>query len=138
MITVKKIKPMFNGLVTTMNKYDDKQYIKGTTLLDASKSGTIKEFQTVVAVGPMVKGIEVGDTVFINPKRYEVREHREGTLKDGIIKDNPVKGYKFDIIDIEGVPHLYLFDNDIKYVAEIEEFDENPTIVVDTPKLELN
>lgn len=128
---------MFNGVVTTMNKYGE-EYLKGTSMLDPTKTGTVKEYQTVVAVGPIVKGIEVGDVVYINPKRYAVMQHKEGTMQDNVIKDNPVVGYKFDIVEIDGVPHLYLADNDIKFVAEIEEFDENPSIVVpDAPKIDL-
>ena len=136
--TIKKIKPMFNGIVTTMNKYG-KEFLKGTTMIDPTKSDTVKEYQTVVAVGPIVRDIEVGDVVYINPKRYAVKQHKEGTMADGVVKDNPVIGYNFDIVEIDGVPHLYLQDNDIKFVAEIEEFEENPTLVMpDKPKIELN
>ncbi len=133
--TIKKVKPMFNGLITTMNRYGSDQKVKGTTLIDSSKANSVKEYQTVVAVGPMVRGIEVGDIVFINPKRYAVMQHKEGSLQDGVIKDNPVIGYNFDIVEIDGVEHLYLQDADIKFVAEIEEFDENPTIYTEQPKI---
>lgn len=133
--TIKKVKPMFNGLITTMNKYDNDTRVKGTDLIDSSKANTVKEYQTVVAVGPMVRGIEVGDTVFINPKRYAVMKHKPGSLQDGVIKDNPVIGYNFDIVEIDGVEHLYLQDSDIKFVAEVEEFDENPTIYSEQPKI---
>ena len=91
MITIiKKVKPMFNSLVTTLDRYPVNMTLKGTNLLDPSKSGAVKEYQRVVAVGPQVRGIEVGDIVFINPKRYAVMKHEEGELKDGVIKDNPV------------------------------------------------
>lgn len=131
MVTIiKKIKPMFNGLITTMNKYSATETVRGSDIIDATKANAVKEYQTVVAVGPQVKGIEVGDIVYINPKRYMVMEHKPGSLKDNVIQDNMIKGYKFDIVEISGVDHLYLFDNDIKYVAEIEEFNENPSIVV--------
>lgn len=129
--TIKKIKPTFNGVVTTLNKYPVDLRTKGG-LIDSTKSGSVKEYQTVVAVGPIVKGIEVGDVVYINPKRYAVVEHKEGSLVDGVIKDNPVIGYKFEIVEIDGVEHLYIQDSDIKYVAEIEEFDEDPLIVTET------
>ena len=131
--TIKKIKPLFNGLITTMDKYP--KIVTTGTVIDPTKSGAVKEYQKVVAVGPMVRGIEVGDTVFINPSRYAVMKHKKGTLEDGVIKDNPVVGYNFDIVNIDGVDHLFLQDNDIKYVAEVEEFDENPTIVTDSNKL---
>lgn len=136
MVTIiKKIKPMFNGLITTMNRYEQDVKVKGTDLIDSSKSNAVKEYQTVVAVGPMVRGIEVGDTVFINPNRYAVMKHKAGSLQDGVIKDNPVIGYNFDIVEIEGVNHLYLQDSDIKFVAEIEEFNENPLIYTEKPEI---
>ena len=136
MVTIiKKIKPMFNGLITTMNRYEQDVKVKGTDLIDSSKSNAVKEYQTVVAVGPMVRGIEVGDTVFINPNRYAVMKHKAGSLQDGVIKDNPVIGYNFDIVEIDGVNHLYLQDSDIKFVAEIEEFNENPLIYTEKPEI---
>ena len=136
MITIiKKIKPMFNGLITTMNRYEQDVKVKGTDLIDSSKSNAVKEYQTVVAVGPMVRGIEVGDTVFLNPNRYAAMKHKAGSLQDGVIKDNPVIGYNFDIVEIEGVNHLYLQDSDIKFVAEIEEFNENPPIYTEKPEI---
>ena len=48
---------MFNGIITTMNRYGDDVKLQGTTLIDSSKSNTVKEYQTVLAVGPMVRGI---------------------------------------------------------------------------------
>ena len=136
MVTIiKKIKPMFNGLITTMNRYEQDVKVKGTDLIDSSKSNAVKEYQTVVAVGPMVRGIEAGDIVFINPNRYAVMKHKAGSLQDGVIKDNPVIGYNFDIVEIEGVNHLYLQDSDIKFVAEIEEFNENPLIYTEKPEI---
>lgn len=136
MVTIiKKVKPMFNGLITTMNRYEQDVKVKGTDLIDSSKSNAVKEYQTVVAVGPMVRGIEVGDTVFINPNRYAVMKHKAGSLQDGVIKDNPVVGYNFDIVEIEGVNHLYLQDSDIKFVAEVEEFNEDPLIYTKKPEI---
>ena len=41
----------------------------------------------------------------------------------------------FDIVEIEGVNHLYLQDSDIKFVAEIEEFNENPLIYTEKPEI---
>lgn len=129
---------MFNGLITTMNRYDSNIKAKGSKLIDGSKMNAVKEYQTVVAVGPMVRGIEVGDVVFINPKRYAVMKHKPGTLQDGVVKDNPVIGYNFDTVEIDGVEHLYLQDCDVKFVAEVEEFEENPTLITEANKIILN
>lgn len=128
--TIKKVKPMFDGLVTTMNRYDSNTKVRGTDIIDSSKAGSVKEYQTVIAVGPMVRGIEVGDTVFINPKRYAVMKHEAGSLKDGVIGDNPVIGYNFDIVEIDGRDYLYLQSADIKFVAEVEEFDTEPPVYI--------
>lgn len=134
--TIKKIKPLFNMIVTTCNKYDSNKKLAGTSLLDVSKANTVKGYQTVVAIGPSVRGIEVGDTVYINPTRYAVKKHQEGSLKDGVITDNPTIGYNFNLVDIDGETHILLYDNDIMYVAEVEEFDEQPAIIVEeTPTL---
>ena len=131
MFIIKKIKPMFNSLLVTCNKYPKDVTLQGTSLVDTTKADTVKEYQTVVAVGPSVRGIEPGDVVFINPKRYAVKKHREGSLKDGVITDNPIIGYNFNIIEVDGVQHLYIQDNDIDYVAEGEEFEENPTLITE-------
>lgn len=131
MFIIKKVKPLFNNLVVTCNKYPKDTKLVGTTLVDTTKADTIKEYQTVVSVGPMVRGVEVGDVVFINPKRYAVKKHREGSLKDGVITDNPVIGYNFNIVEIDGIPHMYIQDGDIDFVAEGEEFNENPTLITE-------
>ena len=126
---------MFDGIVTTINKYRTDVKLPGSSMIDTTKAGTVKEYQTVVAIGPMVRGIEVGDTVFINPKRYAQMKHQEGSLKDGVISDNPVIRYNFDIIPIDGEDHLLLQMADIKFVAEIEEFEEDPVIILPETKI---
>lgn len=140
MIIIKKIKPMFTGIVTTcdmMTEEDTK--VKGTSLdlVDTSKMKMqIKELQTVVAVGDHAAGIKIGDVVCINPKRFEKMLHTKGSLKDGVVKDNPIVTYEFDFIELDGEPHLMLDTRDIKYIVEeYEEFDENPTIVTPEKKI---
>lgn len=128
MFKIKSIKPNFNGVLVTCNKYPVDYSVGG--IIDSSKANAVKEYQTVVAVGPMVKGIEVGDTVFINPKRYAVKKHQEGSLKDGVITDNPVIGYNFTVIEIDNKPHLYIQDNDIDYVAIGEEVEDESSLVM--------
>lgn len=128
---IKKIKPLFNMIITTCDKYNSDVRLAGTNLIDSSKSNAVKEYQKVLAVGPTVRGIQEGDTVFINPNRYKVVQHKEGSLEDGVIKDNPVIGYRFETVNIDGQECLVLFDNDIKFVAEIEEFEEQPILITE-------
>ena len=131
---LKKIKPLFNGIITTMNVYEEDQYVG--SMIDTSRTrGTMKEYQTVLAVGDAVKSVKEGDIVCINPKRYAVMKHQEGSLRDGVITDNPVIGYKFNTIQIDGKDCLRIFDSDIDFI--IQDMSEGPTpaIIVEEKKL---
>lgn len=121
MINIKKVRPMFTKILTTMEKYDEDQM--NGALIDTSKqAGSVKEYQRIVAVGSNSAGLKEGDVVMINPMRYAVMKHKKGTLKDGVIDDNPIIGYNLPVIDVNGVPHLLLETSDIDFV--IEEYDE--------------
>lgn len=126
-LNIKKVRPMFNQVITTMDKYSDDE-MKTGSIIDVSKvNNPIKEYQKVVAVGPMVKNIEVGDIVMINPKRYGKVRHKEGSLKDGIITDNPVVSYNFNVIELNHTPFLLLLDQDIDFIIEeYEEVEDSP------------
>ena len=132
MIKIKKIKPMFTSILTTMDTYEDD--VTCNSIIVKTK-GTIKEYQKVVAVGDTVRSVKVGDLVCINPKRYAVVKHQEGSLQDGVISDNPVVRYNFDIIEMNDTPYLLLQDSDISYI--IEEFEEikNEKLIVPDTKL---
>lgn len=117
-INIKKIRPMFNQVITTMDKYSDEELNDGK-IIDVHKvNNPIKEYQKVIAKGPMVKNIEVGDLVMVNPKRYGKMLHKEGSLKDGVITDNPVVSYNFNVIELDHVRYLLLTDQDIDFVIE--------------------
>ena len=121
MIKIKKIKPMFTALVTTMNKYKEDTIVGG--LINPSKrKGSLMEYQTVLFVGSSVKDIKVGDLVCINPSRFAIKKHKEGSLKDGVITDNPVITYNFDVVEMDGQQCLLLQDRDIDFI--IEEYEE--------------
>ncbi len=120
-VNIKSVKPMFTNIVTTTDKYPEDLKLEGSDLIDSEKAGNMKEYQTVTAVGPHVRDIKVGDTVFINPKRYAIMKHKANTLRENIVEDNPVLGYNFDIILIDKVRHLLLLGSDVKFIAEVEE-----------------
>ena len=124
MLNIKKIKPMANFLVTTKEEYNDEDIKKGEVIVKVK--GTLKEYQKVVAIGPMVRGIQVGEIVCINPKRYAKYKHNPGSLKDGVITDNPVVAYNFNVIELDHVPHLLLTDQDIDFVIEEWEDEKLP------------
>lgn len=151
MIIIKKVKPMFTGVITTMNILEEKDmYIKGTNLIDSTKmKKSVSEYQTVLFVGPHVNGIQVGDLVCVNPVRFgkPVQKKMPGSVKQDMEEYTTEVQYKFDIIEIDGKPCLKLQDRDIDYVVEeyeeTEDFNSNPTIVTEEdlkgkPKLDLN
>ena len=120
-----KVKPMFNNIITTMDSYEEDQRVGG--VIDTKRTkGTVKEYQTVVAVGGTVRDIKVGDIVAINPKRYAVMKHSDKSLKNGVIGDNMTLGYKFNTIILDGVEHLMLCDQDIDFMVEEYEDVEEP------------
>ena len=121
MLKIKSIKPLFDSLVTTMNKYEDDGFKNGVIVKQA---GSLKEYQTVIAVGPAVRNIEVGDKVMINPSRYAKMKHNEGSLKNGIVADNPIIGYEFRTVTINDEECLYLQSQDIMYSFEGEEVED--------------
>lgn len=120
-----KIRPMFNRIVTTMDTYEHDQYING--LLDTSKAkGSLKEYQTVLAVGTTVRDIKEGDVVCIDPTRYMITKHRDKSLQGNIIGDEIAVGYKFNTIKLKDKDCLMLFDQDISFIVEDSEDVEDP------------
>lgn len=126
MMKIKSIRPLFTSLITTMNKYEKDVTVGG--LIDTTKQqGGLKEYQTVVAVGSSVRDIKVGDVVSINPTRFGIKKHREGSLKDGIVTDNPIITYKFDVVEMDDKQYLLLQDRDINFVIDDWEETEEHT-----------
>lgn len=124
MLKIKKIKPMFTSLITTMDKYEQDKITSGGLIDSTKQQGTLKEYQTVLAVGDAVRNIKVGDVVCINPTRFAVKKHKEGSMRDGVITDNPVVTYNFDIVEMNDKQCLLLQDRDIEYI--IEDYEEVP------------
>ena len=130
MLKVKKIKPLFTAIITTMEKYEE-DVRTASGLIDTTKQqGGLKEYQTVLAIGESVRAIKVGDLVCVNPTRFAVKKHQAGSLKDGIVTDNPVVTYNFDVVEMDGKQCLLLQDRDIDFV--IEEYEEIPDPIPST------
>lgn len=123
---------MFNRVLTTCDLYTEDLMTDG--IIDSTKvEGAIKEYQTVIACGPTVKSVKPGDVVVINPTRYQVMKHKEGTLNDGVIQDNAVLSYNFPIMVVNDAPCLYIYDSDIEFaIKEFEMVNEAAEIVEET------
>lgn len=130
-----RVRPMFNRIITSMELYEEDQISNG--IIDTRKAkGSLKEYQTVVAVGTTVKDIKVGDLVAINPSRYVQMKHEPGSMKNGIISDNMITGYKFNTITLNGVEHLMLYDSDIDFIVEeCKDVEKSVVIQQDLPDI---
>lgn len=122
MLKINSIKPLFNKIVTTCDVYENDKTSGGIIV---KTDGTIKEYQKVEAVGSTVRDIKVGDLVLINPKRYIVPQHKEKreSLK-GVIGDELTMGVNFPMVEYGGKKHLLIYDQDIDYIIDGEEVEE--------------
>lgn len=134
MIKVKKIKPMFTALITTMDLYKEDGKTKGGLIDTAKQKGTVKEYQKVVAVGGSVREIKEGDLVCIDPTRFAVRKNPDNSIKNDIEGGNPILEYRFDIVEMDGEKYLLLQDRDIQFIiSDYEEVEEPKTSNVIQP-----
>ena len=125
MLHIKKIKPLFTNILITGNEYEKDEKQKG---LIFAKKGDLKLYQTVLAIGSMIRDIKVGDKVMINPDGYKVTKYDPNSVKEDMGM-NKIIGYNMPWVivdDEEGNPQkcLLVKDRDIEYVFEGEEEDE--------------
>lgn len=138
MLHIKSIKPLSTSIITTGNRYEED--IKENGII-VSKKGDLKLYQTVKAVGPMVRGVEVGDQVMINPAAYVRRKYSKDSIQNDM-DNNPIMSVEFEWVSIDdedGNPKdcLLLNDRDIRFVFEGEETNES-IIIPNKPKLIVN
>ena len=124
MLKIKKCTPLLNHVVLTANVYEDADVTGGIVDDEQKTAGHVKEYQTVVAVGPSVRDVKVGDLVVINPKAYARPVHK--TKNDSVMglmgEDEVEMRVEFPMIDINGEPHLFLYDRDIDLIIDEHEF----------------
>lgn len=120
-MVIKKIKPLYTRIVTTMDMYVEDQTTPGG-LLDVSKlKKGIKEYQKVISVGTSVRNIKEGDLICINPDRYAVRKFSENSLKNDIM-ENQVTRYNFNVVKLDDKDYLLLDEADVEFI--VEDYDE--------------
>ena len=127
MFKIKKVKPLFTGVVTTAQKYIGEITTSGGVILDTTRmAGSLNPYQRVVSVGSTVHGVKEGDIVKLNFKRYAKSKHLPGAIDEAENKqfDNLSITYEIPMIVIDDVEYLYLQNNDIEYIVEDYEVDE--------------
>lgn len=135
MLHVTKIKPLFDHLLITADRFEKDMVHSGVIL---AKKGDLKLWQTVVAVGSVVRDIKVGDKVMINPNDFAVKKYNKNSVQNDL-DNNPVITYNFPfetVDDENGNPkdYLYISDRNVKYVFEGIEKDDS-LILPGKPKL---
>lgn len=131
MLRIKEIKPLFTNILVTGNKYEEDEKQNGLII---AKKGDLKLYQTVMAVGSMVRDVKVGDQVMINPKNYAVKKYDPNSVKEDMGMNSTI-GYNMPwvtIDDEDGNPEecLLLIDRDIEFVFEGEEVPEEKTTLI--------
>ena len=131
MLHIKAIKPVFTNILVTGNKYEEDEKQNGLII---AKKGDLKLYQTVMAVGSMVRDVKVGDQVMINPKNYAVKKYDPNSVKEDMGMNSTI-GYNMPWVTIDddkGNPEecLLLVDRDIEFVFEGEEVLEEKTTLI--------
>lgn len=116
-MVIKKIKPMFTRIVTTMDMYLEDTATPGG-IIDVTKlKQGIKEYQKVIAVGTSVRTVKEGDLVCINPDRYAVRKFSNDSVRNDLL-ENTVTRYNFNVVKLEDKDYLLLDEADVEFVVE--------------------
>ena len=125
MLKIKKIHPMFTGVLTTSTRYKGEQFMeKNGLILDTRKlDGMANPMQRVVAVGDSVRELKEGDIVCINFSRYVVPDHRPGKIENNIEHDNLGYKYVMPVVEMGGQEYYLLQANDISYYMRPSEGD---------------
>lgn len=131
MLQIEEITPMYTGIVTTGDKYEEDMY-NDAGIIEASK-GDLKLYQTVIAVGPMVNGIKVGDKIMFNPENYAKMKYDPNSIKNDMDMNKVIK-WVFNWVTImkEGKPTecLLLNDRDVLFVFKGKEVQGKKPVIV--------
>ena len=126
--TIRKVRPLFTGVITTAKRYVGMQSAKkGSLILDTRKmDGSMNPYQTVYSVGGTVRDIKEGDVVKINFARYAKAKHTPGAIDEAenVQSDNLGWTYEIPVIIINDIEYLFIQDRDIEYVVEDYDVDE--------------
>lgn len=139
MLKIKKIKPVATRMLVTGEVYSEDMYNEHGII--ESKKGDMKEYQTVLEVGPMVREIKVGDTVMLNMMHFAVMQYDSNSIKKDMGMQK-IKGYQFPKIELtkdDGSKQecLYIDQQDIVFSFEGEEVQGTKNPIITPKKAEL-
>lgn len=120
-INIKAIKPQFTTVITTLDSYEEDLIVDGMV---KAPQGTVKLYQTVVAVGDAVRGVKVGDLVLVNFNRYIVQKYKENSIKNEMSNMESELVLNIPRIVLDNKVYAKLQDNDIEgVITEFEEYE---------------
>ena len=130
-MNIKKIKPLFTAVVVTADIYP-RDYKEHNII--SPKANKLKEYQKVVAVGDLVRGIKEGDLVCIDLSLYAQWKYKKNSVKSDMEElHNEIVGYNVPQIKIDDQDCMYLDIRDIKYIVQEYDDKENEEQVIITP-----
>ena len=142
MLKITKINPVATRMLVTGEVYSEDMYNEHGIIED--KKGDMKEYQTVLAVGPMVRDIKVGDKVMLNMMHFAIMQYDSNSIKKDMGMQK-IKGYQFPKIELTNTDDskqecLYIDQQDIVFSFEGEEVQgkKNPIITPEKKGIIIN
>lgn len=142
MLKITKINPVATRMLVTGEVYSEDMYNEHGII--ENKKGDMKEYQTVIAVGPMVRDIKIGDKVMLNMMHFAVMQYDPNSIKKDMGMQK-IKGYQFPKIELTKEDDskqecLYIDQQDIVFSFEGEEIQgkKNPIITPEKKGIILN
>lgn len=142
MLKITKINPVATRMLVTGEVYSEDMYNEHGII--ESKKGDMKEYQTVIQVGPMVRDIKIGDKVMLNMMHFAIMQYDPNSIKKDMGMQK-IKGYQFPKIELtkeDGSKQecLYIDQQDIVFSFEGEEVQgkKNPIITPQAKEFKLN
>ena len=121
-LKIKKLKPMFTTVLTTLNVYEEDLVVDGIVKFP---KGSLRLYQTVLGVGSSVSGVKEGDVVLLNYFNYALPMYKEGSVKNNVTEMEQHIEFKIPKLLIDDKLVGKFTDRDIEGV--VEEYEEVET-----------
>jgi hypothetical protein len=142
MLKITKINPVATRILVTGDEYSEDMYNDHGII--ENKKGDMKEYQTVLEVGPMVRELKPGDRVMLNMMHFAVMQYDPNSVKNDMGMQK-IKGYQFPKVELTNADGskqecLYIDQQDIIFSFEGEEVQgkKNPIIMPSDKKIITN
>lgn len=134
MLRINKLHPVATRMLVTGEVYSEDMYNNG---IIENKKGDMKEYQTVLEVGPMVRDLKPGDKVMLNMLHFAIMQYDPNSIKKDMGMQK-IKGYQFPKVEIASEDGsikdcLYIDQQDVVFSFEGEEIQGKKNHII-TPK----